>query len=150
MPCYLSHLSLEHTLWHRELRQVLTDILPGGSESPSISERTSTDSRARSSRSLDLSHRPSFETAPARVEASRAEDEPGQEVASTSQEFCVEPPSINAPELEASEGEDRFDQDSLNADREDALRDYRRVAAGLAPYRALSGKKVNKFIMPAR
>lgn len=39
----------------RELRQVLSDILPGGSESPSTSARTSTD---RSKNSGDLLGRP--------------------------------------------------------------------------------------------
>ena len=34
---------INDALLHRELRQVLSDILPGGSETPSTSARTSTD-----------------------------------------------------------------------------------------------------------
>ena len=48
------HRLVTGALLRRELRQVLTDILPGGSESPSTSTRTSTD---RSKNSGDLSRK---------------------------------------------------------------------------------------------
>lgn len=122
----------------RELRQVLSDILPGGSVSPSISERTSTDSRARSDES--------------NKHASNINGSVGNDVSQQrSTDVAAEPSGIvdayATPLLaaETSEDNDTFDQYGLAADPVHSQRDYlthHQVAAGLSPFKTLSGKKV--------